>query len=466
MVEVKSVTVKPRCSPCWRPDRGRRGQPGRAQDRARDQCRGQTQLGVHAVGRRGQARRAQAELAQPLSLGRLTIDNGTLIFSDSKAGLSVAAEKANFTASVGSLDGPYSLAGGAMVNGAPLKIDLSVGARGSGGLVTDLALEAGGGKLGFKGKLSELGPNARLAGIASVSADSLTAFVGTLANLAGQTAPPLPPLLAGKFSFDGGLEASQTQFAAKDFKLALAGDSGAGSITVTLKPALAVEGKLSLPKIDLDRTLAALSAAAPAAADKPAPSAAATTGSGASVLDGVSAKLTIEAAEVVYNKEPVRNVAIEIDARGGAVAVPRLSATLPGDMVLQARSTLSGDASRPTVSGDFSLIGPKLRETLKWLAIDVSSVPASKLQRLSLKGRLGSSGGSVQVSDAAFELDDVKGGGGVTVTFSVPLSIVTRLDIDTSTSIPSSPSRRRPEEGRAAPAAGAPAPRRSGRRSG
>jgi uncharacterized protein involved in outer membrane biogenesis len=94
----------------------------------------------------------------PLSLGRLTIDNGTLIFSDSKAGLSVTADKANFTASVGSLDGPYTLAGGAMVNGAPLKIDLSVGAKASDGLAISLALEAGGGNLGFKGKVSELGP--------------------------------------------------------------------------------------------------------------------------------------------------------------------------------------------------------------------------------------------------------------------------------------------------------------------
>src|SRR4029077_10448660 len=48
---------------------------------------------------------AKPSSPKPLSLGRLTIDNGTLIFSDSKAGLSVTAEKANFSASVGSMDG-------------------------------------------------------------------------------------------------------------------------------------------------------------------------------------------------------------------------------------------------------------------------------------------------------------------------------------------------------------------------
>ena len=63
---------------------------------------------------------AKPSSPKPLSLGRLTIDNGTLIFSDSKAGLSVAAEKANFTASVGSVDGPYSLAGSATANDSPL----------------------------------------------------------------------------------------------------------------------------------------------------------------------------------------------------------------------------------------------------------------------------------------------------------------------------------------------------------
>jgi uncharacterized protein involved in outer membrane biogenesis len=439
MVEVKSVTVKPSLLALL---------TGRIDVDEVTLVEPKIVLEVNAEGKPNwefapsvaEARPAAAKPGSPapLSIGRMTIENGTLLFSDSKAGLSLTAEKANFTASVGSVEGPYALKGGASVNGGPLKIDLAVGARASDGFAVSLALEAGGGALGFKGRLSELGPNARLSGLANASAESLTTFVGTLAGLAGQPAPPLPPLLAGKFSFDGGIEASQTEVAARDFRLALAGDSGTGSITVTLKPALAIEGKVALPKLDLDRVLAGLAAAAaPAAAPaassagQPAPPAPQPRASSTSLLDGLTAKLAIEAAEVVYNKQPVRDVAVELDAKGGAIAVPRLTATLPGDMVLQARSTMSGDPARPTVNGEFSLVGPKLRDTLSWLAIDVSAVPADKLQKLSLKGRLGSSGGSVQVSDAAFELDDIKGSGGLTVTFSVPLAIVTRLDIDT-----------------------------------
>jgi uncharacterized protein involved in outer membrane biogenesis len=375
---------------------------------------------------------------KPLSLGQVTIENGTLIFSDSKAGLSVVADKANFTASIKSLDGPYAVGGGATINGAPLSLGLSVGAKGPSGHVTDFMLGVGGGKLSFKGNLSELGPNARLTGIASSSADNLIAFADTLVKITGQPEPALPPLLAGKFSFDGAIDISQTAISAKDFKLALGQDSGSGSLALTLKPALAIEGKLAASRLDLDRWLAAIAPhAAPTASAAPQPpppagaTAAAPPPAGPSLLASITAKLAFEIGEVIYNKQPVRNIALELESRGGAVAVPRLTATLPGDLVLQAKSTMSGDPNRPNVAGEFSLVGPKLRETLAWLAVDVSAVPPGKLTRLSMKGRMSSNGGNVQVSDAVFELDDLKGTGGITVTFSVPLTVVTNISLDT-----------------------------------
>ena len=381
---------------------------------------------------------------KPLSLGALTFKDGTLIFSDSKSGLSVVAEKANLTASVGSIDGPYGLVGSATVNGAPLTFDLGVGAKASDGYTTRVALSGGGGKIDFKGNLSALGPEARVTGTANVSADSLSGFIATLIGLTGLPAPSLPPLLAGKFSFEGGIELSQTAFAAKDFKMKQGEDSGSGSIAVTLKPALAVDGKLSIPKLNLDTWLATLSqpatpattpATTPAASTAPAtnqpPASPAPTGTSDSVLATLNAKLALDVGEITYNKQAVHNVALELEARNGVVAVPKLNATLPGDMQVTARSTLSGDAARPTASGDFSLVAPKLRETLKWLAVDTSSLPADKLERLSVKGQMTSSKGEVQVPDAAVSLDDLKATGGLTVSFGVPLSVVARVALDT-----------------------------------
>src|SRR5471032_444950 len=380
---------------------------------------------------------AKPSSPKPLSLGALTMENGTLIFSDSKGGLTMTAEKANLTAAVGSLDGPYSLAGSATLNGSPLKIDASVGAKASNGYATSASLAAGGGKLDVKGTLSELGPNARWVGTVKVSADSATHFVATLAGLAGQPAPVLPPLLAGKFAFDGGIDASQAALAAKDFKVTLGSDGGSGSLAVTLKPALSVDAKLSFAKLDLDAWLAALPPAAPAATPPPAvpaspaaPSPSAPQASKESLLAGLNAKIAIDIGEIDYHKQAVKSVAIELEARNGAVAVLRLNASLPGDMVVQAKSTFSGDPARPTAAGDFNLDAPKLRDTLKWLAIDMSSLPPDKLTRFSLKGHLTSSNGEVEVPDGTIEFDNTKASGGLVVNFGVPLSVTVLLGLD------------------------------------
>ena len=378
--------------------------------------------------------------ASVVSLPRLVIEHGAITFTDARSGLSIVAAKAEFRASAGSVDGPFSLTGEANVNDVPTSFNLAAGAKSAAngvGHTIDATLQAAGGRLSFAGTASEFSPNARLTGRASASADNLVAFVRALIAMAGQPQPPLPPLLAGRFRFDGPVELSPTMVSARDFTLALADDSGAGSLALELTPDLTVEARFTAPRLDLDRWLAALvlpdnlkEAPAPAT-----PGAGAAATPGASWLATLTGTFVLKVDEVVYRSKAVRNLVLELQARNGLVAVPKFTASLPGDLDVQASSTLSGDPSRPTVSGSFSLEGQKLRETLSWLEFDVSSVPAGKLTRLSMKGRMGSSAGNITVSDAAFELDNVSGTGGILVAFTVPVSIVThvelgRLDLD------------------------------------
>jgi AsmA family/AsmA-like C-terminal region len=389
--------------------------------------------------------------AKTAALPRLVIEKGTLTFSDARTDLSIVAANADISASAGSIDGPLSLAAAATVNDVPMRIDLAAGAKqpanGAGSHTIDVTLQAAGGRLSFAGTASELGPNARLTGRASASADNLVAFARALIAMAGQPQPPLPPLLAGRFRFDGPVELSPAAVSAKDFTLALGDDSGTGSLALGLTPDLTVEARFAASRLDLDRWLAALvlpdnlrpddlkNAPAPAAPAAAAPAPSSATPSSASWLASLTANLALEVGEVTYRGKPVRNLALELQARKGVVAVPKFTANLPGDLAVQASSTLSSDPVHPAVSGSFSLEGQKLRETLSWLEVDVSSVPAGKLARLSMKGRMGSSAGNVTVSDAVFELDDLAGTGGILVAFTVPVSIVAhigleRLDLD------------------------------------
>ncbi len=144
-------------------------------------------------------------------------------------------------------------------------------------------------------------------------------------------------------------------------------------------------------------------------------------------------RLSLEIGELIYNKQPVRNIALELEARGGAVAVPKLTATLPGDHGAAGQVDHVGRSRRgrpsPAISA-WSAEAARDAGLARGRRL-VGAAPTSS-RELSLKGRMASSGGgNVQVSDAVFELDDLKGSGGVVVTFSVPLSVVTQVSIDT-----------------------------------
>lgn len=379
----------------------------------------------------------------------VSVENGTLSFNDAQTGLSVSVNKMNVTASAETMDGPFRMTAGATLDDSPIKIDLSLSAKRPTGYDASAALEVAGGELTYKGTLSELGPGATLSGRASASADNLVLFIETLARIAGQPQPSLPRLLAGAFRYDGPVELSRTAFATKDFSLVLGEDKGTGSLTATFQPMPAVDARFTASRFDLDRWLQAVvlppdltEAKLPdlPSSDRPSPGRPTpppAPPSHPSWLASLNARLALEVGEVIYHKQAVRGVALELDARGGAVAVPKFSATLPGDLVIEASSAIAGDSARPNVppsvppnvSGEFKLEGPKLRETLAWLKVDLSQVPADKLTRLSMNGKMSSRGGNVEVDDLVFALDDLKGAGGITVAFSNPMSISTRLQL-------------------------------------
>ena len=147
---------------------------------------------------------------------------------------------------------------------------------------------------------------------------------------------------------------------------------------------------------------------------------------------------SIDAKEVTYRKGTMRDVALAVEIRKGVIAVPRLSAILPGDMVLEANAApaAAADAGAKPVAnpiqsaGVFSLTGSRLRETLAWLEIDTSGIPAGKLQSLSIKGKVASTANSLQISDLAMNLDGQPATGSGSIAFGVPLTVATTVQLD------------------------------------
>ncbi len=358
-----------------------------------------------------------------LAVGELRIVQGTISYTNPQTGQTLKAEQVAATASVGSLNGPFSISGSATVNGVPLSLDFNLSEPKASGHETAFSLTVLSGKLDFKGTVSEVSANAALKGHLAVSTGALTDFIA----------------------------------------------AATGTLALEEGKAPSLMGHVTLAKIDLEKWLAMLAvpgafqastpptsrpASAPAAqAAKPAPAAQAAKPTAPAKSNSLSpfptemdVSLSLAITEALYRKGTVRDLALALEIHKGVITVPQLKAVLPGDMVVQANAAAPAAPAAPPAkpatppatpaagavqaSGEFSLTGPKLRDTLAWLGIDTSGVPAGKLQKLDLKGKLASTASGLQIAGLTVDLDGQQATGSGGVTFAMPLMATTTLQLD------------------------------------
>lgn len=397
-----------------------------------------------------------------LAVGRLRIVQGTLSYTNPQTGKTLKAEQVDATASVGSLEGPFSISGKATVNGVPLSLDFSLSERKAEGHQIALGLQVSNGKLDFKGTTSELGANAEVKGHLAVSTGVLTEFIATVARAIGEEEPKFDTPVVGVFIFDGGIEYSPTRLAVTDFRMSLGGEVASGTLALEEGKTPSLAGHVALPKVEVEKWLALLATPGaflpPAPAPQPAPKAAvpAKPGSLSPFPAAMDVSLSLDIAQVLYRNGTVRDLSVAVEIHKGVITVPQLKAVLPGDMVLQASAVAAPASTVPApiappaksgtapakpaanaapvdpvqASGEVSLAGPKLRETLAWLGIDMSGVPADRLRKLDLKAKLASTGNGVRLGDLVVDLDDQRATGSGGVAFNTPLTATATLQLD------------------------------------
>jgi uncharacterized protein involved in outer membrane biogenesis len=352
-----------------------------------------------------------------LAIGTLRVVQGTVSYTNPKTRRTFKAEQVQATASVRSFDGPFSIAGQATVNGVPLSLDLSVSEAKSDGHDAVFYLKVANGTLGFKGVASAIKPDAAIKGHLSVTSGLLTDFIANVVQATGQPQPRFEGSITDVFTFEGGIEYSPTRIALTDFKMSLGGETASGSVALEAGKTPSITGRVVLPKVDVETWLALLatpSAFLPAA---PAPK----PGSLSPFPPEMEVSLSLDVAEVLYRKGTLRDVAVALEIHKGVITVPRLKAVLPGDLVLQAKAL---------ATGELSLAGPNLRDSLAWLGVDTSRVPEGRLQGIELRSKLASTANGVQLSDLVINLDDQHATGSGSATFGTPLTLSASLHFD------------------------------------
>ncbi|HYC65323.1 MAG TPA: AsmA family protein [Reyranellaceae bacterium] len=369
------------------------------------------------------AKQAPGEAAKGfhLTIGKLAIERGTLTYNNPHAGRAIVANNIEAMASVGSLQGPFQFKGTATVNDLPLTIDLLIGEASGNGHRLKLGLKLDIGTLDFNGAISEIGPKASLAGHLAVTTSSMPEFVTKLVRASGQAAPTLHPAVSGRFTFDGGVEVRPDKLAISNFTLSFGGDEASGSLALLRGERTRLEGQVTVPKVDADKWQRALDQ----------PNGLIPEETKAKIKQAVKTKslspfppemdvtLAVNVGQLTLAKGVLHDVSLAVDIREATITLARLSARLPGDMILKAQS-----------GAEFELSGGKPRETLAWFGMKTDAIPKERLQRLEIKGRFTGSAGKVQVSDATFTLDDQQGKGAAEVVLGPPTALALTLDIE------------------------------------
>ncbi len=364
-----------------------------------------------------------------LALGRFEIVNGTVTYTDPKTKTNISAVGVKGGATVESFDGPFEIDASGTVNNVPLKFTLAVGAPAPAGHAAHANLQVSSGELDFKGTLGAIALDTTLQGHLAVKTGVLSDFVVAVFDAVGAVKPAFDTSGAGRFEFDGDIELAPDHLAAHKFDVSMGKDGARGDVSLVYKPVPKLAGSLSLSRLDIGKWLDLLArpidfAPDPVKAVTTAPTPQAAAANAAQAVAGhpspwskIDALLTLEVAETLYNKDTIRNLSASLDMKQGVVVVPRLKATMPGDL------TVDFDVDKGTLHAQAG----HWRDTLKWLGLDTSGIPAGKLETMTMDGKLAAKAGALALSDGSFKLDGVPGT--VEGTLSLKLPVTANLDV-------------------------------------
>jgi hypothetical protein len=373
----------------------------------------------------------QGSTAPSLALTRLEIRNGRVVHATGLSGLPLEAQAIYLSGSLAPGDGVLHLHGTAVVNGVPATLTLDLKTAVTADAPIGLKLGVPGGRLVFAGWPGERTVQDPLRGRVSFDSGFLPEFVQSVTTLTGRRPMRVNEAIARTLAVSADVELADDRLSIDDLDFNLAGERILGSLAVVGGETPLVSGRLVAAHLDADRWLERLQGQALFVAPTGGSAQAATEPSEPSGddLPSVQVQLTFEVDTVRYRRDTVREVAVTFRYENDVLHLQALKAVLPGDFRLNRKVGFEGDAMHAGYDGVIEVEGTNLRQTLKWIGIDTTSLPPDRLQTLRISGRTRPAKGFVRVTDATFELDDQQGTATADIAYSIPTVITGRLHL-------------------------------------
>lgn len=379
------------------------------------------------------------DAGEGIAVRDVVVEDSTLIFRDAVAGSTLQFDDLDARVAADTLHGPFDARLSFKSGDIPVSAELRTGDLRASDQPLRLVVKSQGGQVQFDGVAGNLQSAPSLKGKVKGQGDNLAALVQALAAAAGRAPAAVPPAFAQKFQLEADVAGDATRVAASGVRLTLGAETGSGDIAVAMGPKLRADVKFAFPKLDFDQLLASRDSGTPAATsdstaatpvkpdDKPA-----TDSGSVSALRDIEGSLDLSVGTIVYQGRTAQQVAVKADLSKGVLSLHSLGGQFPGNTRIAAAGTVDASKAQPSGGGKVEIASARLREFLAWLNVDVSQVPADRLNRLDFNGQITvTADGNVQIANAVAQIDSTTAKGAVTLRRAPKLGIVADLDIDT-----------------------------------
>ncbi|MDB5405791.1 MAG: hypothetical protein JWL84_703 [Rhodospirillales bacterium] len=211
------------------------------------------------------------------------------------------------------------------------------------------------------------------------------------------------------------VKADAGQIRLDDLTLALDDARGDGSLVLPLAGTHGVDLSLRFNRLDLDRLVGAATID-PSTAMSPPP--------------WLRVKLDLAAAALGWRGGVIRDARLQASAAEGAVAIERLAGILPGNSAVTLDGQLAVANGQPEFRGTLDTGTDNLRELLRWLGVDATSIPADRLRKATLTSRFTTHPDRVDIGDLDLTVDASRLTGAATLALRQRLAVGARLSID------------------------------------
>lgn len=365
----------------------------------------------------------EASTRFPVSLDRVEVRRGRLLHAIGLVDQPLEAHDLDFVVMLPRGRDHASLVGTGIVNGLAVRTSIEIRTATSSRPPLWVQTDLPGGRVTFEGSTGQRSTADPLRGRVAMATAQPAAFAASLAQMMGRPPLRLDDALLRRIEASGEVSLDDRTLSIRGLALSVDGVQVDGDLGVSAGDVTLVTGRLSVPTIDADRWLGHLRThpllAGPrtAAQDSPA------TSTPLPRFD-----LVIEVGEARYRRDIIRGLVVAFRFDDAGFHVREAIAVLPGDCHLYYRIDPGGQVL-PNRPDRVEIDAHRLRDTLKWLGIDTTSIPADRLHRLRLEGRTKVVESAVLVTDATFALDDQSGTGTARATLALPITISARIDL-------------------------------------